>query len=86
MSRTISKDEATDEADRTILPLHPAAFATVAVLVMEQAGTLKLGPQANEFNAGEDGGKVVKFADVCGVEEAKEVSLVGSRSRSSAHD
>lgn len=52
-----------------------AAFATVAVLVMEQAGTLKLGPTANEFTAGQDGGKVVKFADVRGVEEAKEVSL-----------
>ncbi|KAL7413744.1 P-loop containing nucleoside triphosphate hydrolase protein [Mrakia frigida] len=48
------------------------AFATVAVLVMEQAGTLKLGPTANEFTAGQDGGKVVKFADVRGVEEAKE--------------
>jgi len=40
---------------------------------MEQAGTLKLGPTANEFTAGQDGGKVVKFADVRGVEEAKEV-------------
>lgn len=49
------------------------AFATIAVLVMEQAGTVKLGPTANEFEASKkDGGKIITFADVRGVDEAKE--------------
>lgn len=68
------------EADLLVILVSSLAFATVAVLVMEQAGTLKLGPQANEFNAGEDGGKVVKFEDVRGVEEAKEVCRPSCRS------
>jgi hypothetical protein len=39
---------------------------------MEQAGTVKLGPSVNEFESTKDGGKVVKFDDVKGCEEAKD--------------
>jgi hypothetical protein len=67
--------------DNRPLTLSIIAFATIAVLVMEQAGTIKLGPTVNEFEAGgKDGGKVIKFEDVRGVDEAKDV-CVGSPSK-----
>lgn len=57
----------------SLLTLCPGSgFATIAVLVMEQAGTVKLGPSVNEFESTKDGGKVVKFDDVKGCEEAKD--------------
>lgn len=58
--------------DKKCTTFCPPGFATIAVLVMEQAGTVKLGPSVNEFESSKDGGKVVKFADVQGVEEAKD--------------
>ncbi|CED84429.1 atp-dependent peptidase [Phaffia rhodozyma] len=48
-------------------------FATIAVLIMEQAGMVKLGPSVNEFEASkQEGGKIIKFVDVKGVDEAKD--------------
>jgi hypothetical protein len=48
------------------------AIATIVVLVMDQAQLVKLGPSPNEFEPSKDGQKTVTFADVRGVDEAKD--------------
>ena len=45
-------------------------FLVLMSLFLEQTNLLKTGPRASEFEPVE--GKVVKFADVQGVDEAKE--------------
>jgi ATP-dependent metalloprotease len=47
---------------------------TLLSMVMENTGLLKAGPGPMEFEPEE--GKVVKFSDVHGVEEAKSVRLI----------
>jgi ATP-dependent Zn protease len=51
-----------------------AVSITILAVLLENSGLMKAGPRTSEFEPQE--GKTVKFSDVHGVDEAKEVCSV----------
>jgi len=56
--------------------LRLSVILVILAVLLENSGLLKAGPQAAEFEPVQ--GKTVKFSDVHGVDEAKDVRVLSS--------